>query len=179
MANFNINIKVKERASRSSGNGEASLTDLRSERIDRKDRVRERSPDRNSQSREKHEANEKTESRKKELRIADDHLNQGKQSKPSEKDFREEKDGEKPLGSNKNNEDTNENINEDNEDNEDNLVEETEDVASLMGFESFGSTKGKHVKGARGGGTKIEKETEYRRYMNREKGSNRPLSPTR
>lgn len=180
MANFNINIKVKERASRNSDNTKTNLTGTRSEKIDGKDRVRERSPDRNSHHQEKHETNDKTEARKKELRVVNDHESQNEQLKLSEKDLQEEKDGEKPLGNKnkENNDNTNENMNEDNE-NTDDFVEEMEDVASLMGFGSFGSTKGKHVKGAKGGGTKIEKETEYRRYMNREKGSNRPLSPTR
>lgn len=178
MANFNINIKVKERASINSDNSKTNLTGSRSEKFDGKDRVRERSPDRNSHNQEKHETNEKTEARKKELRVTDDQESQNKQPKLSEKGSQEEKNDEKPLGNKKNNDSTNENINENNDDNEDS-VEEAEDVASLMGFGSFGSTKGKHVKGAKGGGTKIEKETEYRRYMNREKGSNRPLSPTR
>lgn len=178
MANFNINIKLKERASGKSDNIMTNLTDSRFEQFDRKDRVRERSPSRNSHSQQKHETNEKTEARKKEFRVADDEESQNEQLELSEKYLQEEKDGEKLLWNKKNDDNTNENINEDNDDNE-GFVEESEDVASLMGFGSFGSTKGKYVKGTKGGGLKVEKGTEYRRYMNRDKGSNRPLSPTR
>ncbi|ODV78772.1 DUF1777-domain-containing protein [Suhomyces tanzawaensis NRRL Y-17324] len=53
------------------------------------------------------------------------------------------------------------------------------DMISLMGFGGFGSTKGKHVKGAKGGAIKTDEKTEYRQYMNRNKGFNRPLSPGR
>lgn len=53
------------------------------------------------------------------------------------------------------------------------------EMAQIMGFSSFGSTSGSHVEGAKGGGTKIENTSQYRRYMNRKKGFNRPLSPTR
>lgn len=48
-----------------------------------------------------------------------------------------------------------------------------------MGFGGFGSTKGKHVAGTKGGDVKVEKKSEYRQYMNRAKGFNRPLSPGR
>lgn len=54
-----------------------------------------------------------------------------------------------------------------------------DDMISLMGFGGFGTTKGKHVKGTKGGNTKKETKSEYRTYMNRSKGFNRPLSPTR
>ena len=54
-----------------------------------------------------------------------------------------------------------------------------DDMISLMGFGGFGTTKGKHVKGTKGGSTKKEAKSEYRTYMNRSKGFNRPLSPTR
>lgn len=70
--------------------------------------------------------------------------------------------------------------------NDNKIVEEGEDededdnsMISLMGFSGFGSTKGKHVKAAKGGAIKQEKKTEYRQYMNRSKGFNRPLSPGR
>lgn len=53
------------------------------------------------------------------------------------------------------------------------------EIAQIMGFSGFGSTNGNHVQGAKGGGTKIENTSQYRRYMNRKKGFNRPLSPTR
>ncbi|KAK6462576.1 hypothetical protein DFJ63DRAFT_163089 [Scheffersomyces coipomensis] len=55
-----------------------------------------------------------------------------------------------------------------------------DNMISLMGFSGFGTTKGKHVKGSKGGASvKQEKKTEYRQYMNRSKGFNRPLSPGR
>lgn len=51
------------------------------------------------------------------------------------------------------------------------------DMISIMGFGGFGSTKGKHVSGSKGGAVKKKEVTEYRQYMNRSKGFNRPLSP--
>lgn len=54
-----------------------------------------------------------------------------------------------------------------------------EDIISLMGFTGFGSTKGKHVTGTKGGKTTSMKKSEYRQYINRPKGFNRPLSPSR
>lgn len=53
------------------------------------------------------------------------------------------------------------------------------ELISLMGFQGFGTTKGKAVKGAKGGKAKVDKKPDYRQYMNREKGFNRPLSPGR
>lgn len=58
-------------------------------------------------------------------------------------------------------------------------VDPDNDLISLMGFQGFGTTKGKHVKGAKGGKVKVDKKSEYRQYMNRDKGFNRPLSPNR
>lgn len=55
--------------------------------------------------------------------------------------------------------------------------ESSQDMISLMGFDGFGSTKNKQVKGAKGGGVQKEKKSEYRQYVNRQKGFNRPLSP--
>lgn len=54
-----------------------------------------------------------------------------------------------------------------------------DDMISLMGFGGFETTKGKHVKGTKGGNTRKETKSEYRTYMNRSKGFNRPLSPSR
>lgn len=51
------------------------------------------------------------------------------------------------------------------------------DMISIMGFGGFGTTKGKHVSGSKGGSAKKKETTEYRQYMNRSKGFNRPLSP--
>lgn len=52
-------------------------------------------------------------------------------------------------------------------------------IQIVMGFESFYSTKNKHVKGTDCYGIKFKQKTEYRQYMNREGGFNRELSPTR
>lgn len=53
------------------------------------------------------------------------------------------------------------------------------DMAAMMGFGGFGSTKGKKVVGNNIGAVRKEKKTEYRQYMNRVGGFNRPLSPSR
>lgn len=53
------------------------------------------------------------------------------------------------------------------------------DMAAMMGFGGFGSTKGKKVAGNNVGAISKEKKTEYRQYMNRVGGFNRPLSPGR
>ncbi len=52
-------------------------------------------------------------------------------------------------------------------------------MQAMMGFGDFGSTKGKKVVGNNVSGTQKVKKTEYRQYMNRVGGFNRPLSPTR
>lgn len=52
-------------------------------------------------------------------------------------------------------------------------------MQALMGFGDFGSTKGKKVKGNNAGGVYKEKKVQYRQYMNRQGGFNRPLSPGR
>ncbi|KAI0470821.1 hypothetical protein GGR56DRAFT_657772 [Xylariaceae sp. FL0804] len=52
-------------------------------------------------------------------------------------------------------------------------------MQAMMGFGDFGSTKGKKVVGNNAGGVRKEKKTEYRQYMNRVGGFNRPLSPSR
>lgn len=52
-------------------------------------------------------------------------------------------------------------------------------MQAMMGFGGFGSTKGKKVAGNNVGTVRKEKKTEYRQYMNRIGGFNRPLSPTR
>lgn len=65
---------------------------------------------------------------------------------------------------------------------EDEDVEEEDgmgDMAAMMGFGGFGSTKGKKVVGNNVGAVRKEKKTEYRQYMNRVGGFNRPLSPSR
>lgn len=59
--------------------------------------------------------------------------------------------------------------------------EDDEDAAmrAMMGFGGFGSTKGKKVAGNNAGAVSKAKKTEYRQYMNRNGGFNRPLSPSR
>ncbi|KAK4203715.1 hypothetical protein QBC40DRAFT_250839 [Triangularia verruculosa] len=68
------------------------------------------------------------------------------------------------------------------EDEEDDVVvadDGLDDMAAMMGFGGFGTTKGKKVIGNKVGAIKKEKKTEYRQYMNRVGGFNRPLSPPR
>ncbi|KAK4066969.1 uncharacterized protein Triagg1_7969 [Trichoderma aggressivum f. europaeum] len=60
--------------------------------------------------------------------------------------------------------------------------QDDDDVAAMqamMGFGGFGTTKGKKVAGNNAGGVRKEKKSEYRQYMNRQGGFNRPLSPSR
>ncbi|KAG7694966.1 hypothetical protein KL930_001289 [Ogataea haglerorum] len=59
------------------------------------------------------------------------------------------------------------------------LVENEPGLSSIIGFKDFGSTKNKKVNGNAAFGAKKLPRTEYRQYMNREKGFNRPLSPPR
>lgn len=53
------------------------------------------------------------------------------------------------------------------------------DMQAMMGFGGFGTTKGKKVAGNNAYAVRKEKTTVYRQYMNRTKGFNRPLSPSR
>ncbi|KAF4988560.1 hypothetical protein FGRMN_9680 [Fusarium graminum] len=65
---------------------------------------------------------------------------------------------------------------------EDPEVVEDPDVAAMqamMGFGGFGTTKNKKVSGNNSGAVRKEKKMEYRQYMNRNGGFNRPLSPSR
>ncbi|KAJ8124788.1 hypothetical protein O1611_g8852 [Lasiodiplodia mahajangana] len=74
-------------------------------------------------------------------------------------------------------------------DGEEDAMDEDEDVAveddemsamqAMMGFGGFGSTKGQKVAGNNAGAVYKAKKTEYRQYMNRVGGFNRPLSPGR
>ena len=52
-------------------------------------------------------------------------------------------------------------------------------LKKLMGFSSFKSTHNTKVPGNNISGIRKEKKAEYRQYMNRVGGFNRPLSPTR
>ncbi|KAM0324128.1 hypothetical protein ACHAQA_008320 [Verticillium albo-atrum] len=63
---------------------------------------------------------------------------------------------------------------------EDDLDVEADDaMAAMMGFGGFGTTKNKKIAGNNVGGVRKEKKVEYRQYMNRQGGFNRPLSPGR
>jgi U4/U6.U5 tri-snRNP-associated protein 3 len=62
------------------------------------------------------------------------------------------------------------------------VVDEDDEDALLrkmMGFSTFKSTQNTKVPGNNIYGVRKEKKTEYRQYMNRVGGFNRPLSPTR
>ncbi|TKX19432.1 hypothetical protein C1H76_8280 [Elsinoe australis] len=55
-----------------------------------------------------------------------------------------------------------------------------QEVKQMMGFAGFKSSKNRKVPGnSKNYGVKKEKETQYRQYMNRVGGFNRPLSPSR
>ncbi|KAM0285167.1 hypothetical protein ACHAQH_001596 [Verticillium albo-atrum] len=69
---------------------------------------------------------------------------------------------------------------EEGEQEEDDLEVEADDaMAAMMGFGGFGTTKNKKITGNNVGGVRKEKKSEYRQYMNRQGGFNRPLSPGR
>ncbi|KAJ1328985.1 U4/U6.U5 tri-snRNP-associated protein 3 [Microdochium nivale] len=78
-------------------------------------------------------------------------------------------------------EDTRREDGEHDDDDEDEIVEDDGgmDMAAMMGFGGFGSTKGQKVTGNNAYYVRKEKKTEYRQYMNRVGGFNRPLSPGR
>lgn len=61
------------------------------------------------------------------------------------------------------------------------LDEDEEDarLRQMMGFVAFNTTHNKKVPGNQIYGVRKEKKTEYRQYMNRVGGFNRPLSPSR
>lgn len=52
-------------------------------------------------------------------------------------------------------------------------------MQAMLGFGGFGTTKNQKVLGNNVGAVRKEKKTEYRQYMNRVGGFNRPLSPSR
>jgi len=52
-------------------------------------------------------------------------------------------------------------------------------MLKTMGFSRFRSTQNAKVPGNNIYGVRKEKKTQYRQYMNRSGGFNRPLSPTR
>ncbi len=49
----------------------------------------------------------------------------------------------------------------------------------MMGFSTFKSTQNTKIPGNNVSGVRKEKSTNYRQYMNRTGGFNRPLSPSR
>lgn len=64
------------------------------------------------------------------------------------------------------------------EEEDDIVIEEDPEMAAMqamMGFGGFGTTKQKKVAGNDVGAVRKEKKTEYRQYMNRVGGFNRPL----
>jgi U4/U6.U5 tri-snRNP-associated protein 3 len=67
------------------------------------------------------------------------------------------------------------------EDDEEIVIEDDGMAAmqAMMGFGGFGTTHQKKVAGNDVSAVRKEKKTEYRQYMNRQGGFNRPLSPTR
>ncbi|BCS17842.1 uncharacterized protein APUU_10670A [Aspergillus puulaauensis] len=69
-----------------------------------------------------------------------------------------------------------EDVNMDLDDGEDDIEEL---IRRSMGFSKFRSTKNTKVPGNNAYGVRKEKKTEYRQYMNRQGGFNRPLSPSR
>jgi U4/U6.U5 tri-snRNP-associated protein 3 len=65
---------------------------------------------------------------------------------------------------------------------DDDIVVEDDGLAAMqamMGFGGFGTTHQKKVAGNDVYAVRKEKKTEYRQYMNRVGGFNRPLSPSR
>lgn len=53
-----------------------------------------------------------------------------------------------------------------------------EQMEAMLGFGGFGTTKQKKIAGNDVYAVRKEKKTEYRQYMNRLGGFNRPLSPS-
>ncbi|KAI1504144.1 hypothetical protein F5X99DRAFT_52365 [Biscogniauxia marginata] len=67
-------------------------------------------------------------------------------------------------------------------DEDDDIIEADDEMSAMqamMGFGGFGTTKGSKVVGNNVGAVRKAKKTEYRQYMNRVGGFNRPLSPSR
>ncbi|RAL63629.1 hypothetical protein DID88_003673 [Monilinia fructigena] len=73
-------------------------------------------------------------------------------------------------------------VEEEEEEDDDDIVVEDDGMAAMqamMGFGGFGTTQNKQVAGNNVSAVRKEKKTEYRQYMNRVGGFNRPLSPNR
>lgn len=60
-------------------------------------------------------------------------------------------------------------------DKDEQVGEEEKEMAKLLGFSSFDTTKGKKVPGNQVGAVRVVKKRRYRQYMNRKGGFNRPL----
>ncbi|KAI8928456.1 hypothetical protein BC831DRAFT_397477 [Entophlyctis helioformis] len=58
-------------------------------------------------------------------------------------------------------------------------MDEEAKMQALMGFGGFETTKASHVTGADVGAASVNKKRTYRQYMNRKRGFNRALSPSR
>ncbi|TPX72755.1 hypothetical protein SpCBS45565_g00345 [Spizellomyces sp. 'palustris'] len=58
-------------------------------------------------------------------------------------------------------------------------MDEEAKMMALMGITGFDSTHGKKVSGTDMSAVSINKQRTYRQYMNRRRGFNRNLSPTR
>ena len=56
-------------------------------------------------------------------------------------------------------------------------VDEEMDVAAVMGFEEFDTTKNKDHSASDLSGVNRKSKRKYRQFMNRQGGFNRPLSP--
>lgn len=59
--------------------------------------------------------------------------------------------------------------------NDEQVNEEEKEMAKLLGFSKFDTTKGKKVPGNEVGAVRVIKKRRYRQYMNRKGGFNRPL----
>jgi len=70
---------------------------------------------------------------------------------------------------------------EEEEEDDDIVIEDSglADMQAMMGFGGFGTTQQKKIPGNNAYAVRKEKKTEYRQYMNRVGGFNRPLSPPR
>ncbi|KAI3339804.1 hypothetical protein F4824DRAFT_37697 [Ustulina deusta] len=100
--------------------------------------------------------------------------NSGRNNNTGDSPEEEEKRGRKPTRENDSGEDA--------MDEDDDLAvedDETSAMQAMMGFGGFGTTKNQKVAGNNVGSVYKAKKTEYRQYMNRVGGFNRPLSPGR
>ncbi|KAG7530360.1 hypothetical protein FFLO_05076 [Filobasidium floriforme] len=59
------------------------------------------------------------------------------------------------------------------------MAAEEDEMAAMLGFGGFGSTKNQKVKGNVEGAAQIQQQRTWRQYMNRRGGFNRPLDPVK